>query len=186
MRYTSSLCLPIVAMVFFVPAIALAVDGVILIDQNKAMAGNVTPGDAPGFPATISQSGSYRLSGNLTVPNADTTAIQIITDNVTLDLNGFTIKGPTVCTSTTISGPVTSCSPTGLGLGIIARGADSLFLLDNITILNGTIRGMGSNGIFVGRASRIEKCSRFGELLLAAGNQEGSSRFSVCFQVYVG
>jgi hypothetical protein len=28
--------------------------------------------------------------------------------------------------------------------------------------------------------------SRFGELLLAAGNQEGSSRFSVCFQVYVG
>jgi hypothetical protein len=25
---------------------ALAVDGVILIDQNKALAGNVTPGDA--------------------------------------------------------------------------------------------------------------------------------------------
>ena len=37
-----------------------AVDGVILIDQNKALAGNVTPGDTPGFPVTISLPGSYR------------------------------------------------------------------------------------------------------------------------------
>ena len=26
-----------------------AVDGVILIDQNRALAGGITPGDAPGF-----------------------------------------------------------------------------------------------------------------------------------------
>ncbi len=38
-----------------------AVDGVVLIDQNRALAGNVTPGDTPGFPVTISLSGSYRL-----------------------------------------------------------------------------------------------------------------------------
>src|SRR6185436_8638324 len=44
---------------------AFAVDGTILIDQNRALAGNVTPGDAPGFPVTISQPGSYKLSGNL-------------------------------------------------------------------------------------------------------------------------
>src|ERR1700675_702311 len=74
-----------------------AVDGVVLIDQNKAMAGNVTPGDTPGFPVTISLPGSYRLAGNLTVPDANTTAITIIADNVSLDLNGFTIQGPTVC-----------------------------------------------------------------------------------------
>ena len=37
-----------------------AVDGVILIDQTKALAGNVTPGDTPGFPVTISLPGSYR------------------------------------------------------------------------------------------------------------------------------
>ena len=35
-----------------------AVDGVALINQNAALAGNVTPGDAPGFPVTISVSGS--------------------------------------------------------------------------------------------------------------------------------
>ena len=51
------------------------------------MAGNVTPGDTPGFPVTISKAGSYRLSGNLTVPNKDTTAILIVADDVTLDLN---------------------------------------------------------------------------------------------------
>src|SRR5437870_3755247 len=74
-----------------------AVDGVILIDQNRALAGNVTPGDLQGFPVTISVAGSYRLSGNLTVPDANTTAILVTVDNVTIDLNGFSIIGPTVC-----------------------------------------------------------------------------------------
>src|SRR5438477_1054895 len=78
---------------------AFAVDGVLLIDQNRALAGNVTPGDTPGFPVTISQSGSYRLSGSLTVPDMNTTAIQITADNVTLDLNGFSIIGPVACTN---------------------------------------------------------------------------------------
>src|SRR6266446_3470936 len=92
-----------------------AVDGVVLIDQNRALAGGVTPGDTPGFPVTISLAGSYRLSGNLTVPNANTTAILITADNVTIDLNGFSIIGPTVCSG---SPPVTSCSPTGTGHGV--------------------------------------------------------------------
>ena len=39
-----------------------AVDGVVLIDQNHALAGNITPGDGPGFPVTLSQPGSYRLT----------------------------------------------------------------------------------------------------------------------------
>jgi hypothetical protein len=46
---------------------------------------------AGGFPYTISQSGSYRLSGNLTPP-LNVSAIQILTGNVSLDLNGFTIS----------------------------------------------------------------------------------------------
>jgi hypothetical protein len=71
---------------------ALAVDGVVLIDQARALAGNVTPGDAPGFPVTISLPGSYRLSSNLTVP-ATTNGIDIASDHVTLDLNGFQIAG---------------------------------------------------------------------------------------------
>ena len=74
---------------------AWAVDGVVLINQASALAGNVTPGDTPGFPVTISQPGSYRLAGNLTVPDANTTAIEVTaTGQVTVDLNGFVISGP--------------------------------------------------------------------------------------------
>jgi hypothetical protein len=35
-----------------------AVDGVVLIDQAHALAGNITPGDTPGFPVTISLPGA--------------------------------------------------------------------------------------------------------------------------------
>src|SRR5271166_431225 len=74
-----------------------AVDGVVLIDQNRALAGSVTPGDTPGFPVTITLPGAYRLSGNLTVPDANTNGILVMADNVFIDLNGFSIVGPTVC-----------------------------------------------------------------------------------------
>jgi hypothetical protein len=132
------------------PSTALAVDGVILIDQNRAIAGNVTPGDLPGFPVTISQPGSYRLAGNLTVSDANTTAIEITADNVTLDLNGFTISGITHCG---LSGAnVLSCAPTGSGNGIKSQGGRS------ITVTNGTVQGMGAVGIFLNGTifSRVE------------------------------
>ena len=64
---------------------AHAVDGVVLIDQNRALAGGVTPGDAPGFPVVINTPGIYKLASNLVVPNENTTAIQINVDNVTID-----------------------------------------------------------------------------------------------------
>jgi hypothetical protein len=79
--------------VTLIPSSVYAVDGVILIDQNHALAGGLTPGDAPGFPIPISQFGSYRLSGNLTVPDTNTTAIAITANHVTIDRNGFAIIG---------------------------------------------------------------------------------------------
>src|ERR1041385_6531759 len=112
-----------------------AVDGIVLINQNAALAGNVTPGDTPGFPVTITLPGSYRLSGNLTVPDANTTGIFIHADGVTIDLNGFSIIGPALC-----SGPPIRCTSTGTGIGI-----DSLGL--RTAVLNGAVQGMGSDGI---------------------------------------
>jgi hypothetical protein len=120
-----------------------AVDGVVLIDQNRALAGGVTPGDAPGFPVTISVAGSYRLSGNLTMPNATTNAIEINANNVTIDLNGFSIVGPTICVAGPGGGAVISCSPTGGGTGVLA------IQRRNVTVVNGTVRGMGT-GIDLG------------------------------------
>lgn len=120
---------------------AIAVDGVVLIDQNKALAGNVTPGDTPGFPVTITQPGSYRLSGNLTVPDADTTAILIAFDvvGVTIDLNGFAILGPTVC-----SGFPFACNPSGIGNGVFSSNGRAA------SVRNGTVIGMGGTGVSLG------------------------------------
>lgn len=112
-----------------------AVDGVILINQNAALAGIPATDDAPGFPVTIEIPGSYRLSSNLIVPDRDTTAIQILTSNVTIDLNGFSITGPVECTGF----PVTSCGPIANGAGISA-----LIDRNNISIFNGTIQAMGA------------------------------------------
>jgi hypothetical protein len=113
---------------------AHAVDGVVLIDQNKAIAGNVTPGDAPGYPVTISQPGSYRLSGNLTVPNENTSGISVTAGNVTIDMNGFAILGPVVC-----SGQPLACSPFGIGIGIGNMGSNA----HHIAVRNGAVQGMG-------------------------------------------
>lgn len=120
-----------------------AVDGVVLIDQNRALAGYVTPDDGPGFPVTISQSGSYRLSGNLTVPDLNTTAIQITADFVTLDLNGFSIIGPAVCTGSPIK-----CSAPGKGIGVQA-GGDQPHGPRGVRVLNGSVHGMGLMGIWM-------------------------------------
>ena len=123
---------------------AWAVDGVILIDQNKATAGSVTPGDAPGFPVSINQPGSYKLTGDLTVPDANTTAIEINASHVTLDLNGFAILGPTDC-----SGNLNPCANAGSGHGITTFHGDNVTPAFNITIRNGTVQGMGGAGIYL-------------------------------------
>lgn len=114
------------------PVAALAVDGVILIDQNKALAGNVTPGDTAGYPVIISQPGSYRLSGNLTVPDGALAAVQITANDVTLDLNGFTIRGSGIF-------------PTAL-LGISGDNRK------RVRVANGTISGFVQPIVFGGTA----------------------------------
>lgn len=157
MTYRSRI-VPLLLFVFlFATAPLFAVDGVILIDQNRAMAGNVTPGDAPGFPITISVRGSYRLSGNLTVPDVDTTAIDITSaaGSVTIDLNGFSIVGPVTCTigsggnPTTCSGSASDPSIFGPGTGIRSAAGDSL------TVRNGSILGMGRYALFASGAPRV-------------------------------
>ena len=68
---------------------ALASDGVIEINQAKALAGGVTAGDTATFPVTISEPGSYILTSDLMTSGP---MIDITVGNVTLDLNGFTLS----------------------------------------------------------------------------------------------
>ena len=84
-------------------------------------------------PYTITISGSYYLTGNLTVSSGD--AIDIKASGVTLDLNGFTISS-------------TETQPGGTGTGIGILG-----LAGNVQILHGNIAGSVSYsfGNFRGR-----------------------------------
>lgn len=122
------------ALLPFAPA--HAVDGVREINAASAAAGGVTAGDAPGFPVSITEPGSYRLTGTLATVTASHTLIDITTSDVTLDLNGFGLKGPAVCTGI----PVDNCTPSATGTGV--QGHDN----KNIVVLNGWVQGV-ANGI---------------------------------------
>ena len=85
-------------------------------------------------PFTITNSGSYYLTTNLTVSSGN--AITIATNGVTLDLNGFTIAS-------------TTASATGYGI-LLNSGSD-------LTIFNGHIRGGVTNngsGVYSGSGFR--------------------------------
>jgi hypothetical protein len=119
-----------------------AADGVLEINQ-ACVATGCYPGDPPGFPVYAPDNKSYVLTSNLTVPNANTTAVQL-GNYATLDLGGFAITGVTVCT-----GALTvTCTGTGNGNGV--RGGNG------VTIRNGVIRRMGDAGISAGAGSLVE------------------------------
>ena len=57
------------ALGLLIPMTAFAVDGVFEINQVKAEAGGVSPGDTAGFPVHLNQEGSYRLTGDIRCGN---------------------------------------------------------------------------------------------------------------------
>jgi hypothetical protein len=127
------------------PRAAEAVDGVSEINQTRALAGNVTPGDAPDFPVTLSAPGSFRLTGNLSVSDPAADGIEVAVDGVTIDLNGFEISGPVVCSGL---GSAVSCSAgTGEGIDASARA--------RVTVREGRVRGFGSFGIRLGERAQV-------------------------------
>jgi hypothetical protein len=104
---------------------ALAVDGVVEINMARVAAGGITTGDFGGFPVSITERGSFRLTSDLVVPSG-AGAIVVSSDDVTIDLNGFTIVS---------------------GGGSLTDGI-SIANQKNVEIRNGTIRSFTRNGIF--------------------------------------
>lgn len=121
----------------------------VTIDQNKALAGNVTAGDGAGFPITLSQSGSYKLTSNLVVP-VGAKGIVITAPNVTLDLNGFTLAGPSACTRDTKTKAVACTYLDGDTHGIDASATVGT------AVRNGTVKGFAGYGILTGLTDRYE------------------------------
>lgn len=92
---------------------ALAVDGVLEINQVCAVNTGCFPGDAPKYPVTISSSGSYRLTSNLFGIGANTDGIVVEKSYVTIDFNGFAIQGVGI--------------GSGTGNGVAGGGIDGAF-----------------------------------------------------------
>jgi hypothetical protein len=121
---------------------ARAGDGRVEISQSRALAGNVTPGDTPGFPVDLFTPGSYVLTSDLVVPNATTGGIVVWTPgSVTIDLAGFALRGPVTCTG---YGSTLSCT-SGFGIGI--NGASAVSEPAPLIVKNGRIEGFRGDAV---------------------------------------
>jgi hypothetical protein len=104
---------------------------------GTALSAANTPGDADSF-YKITQPGMYYLSANLSVTNTGS-AIEIASNDVVLDLNGFTVRA-----IGTLGPPVTD-------YGIFSESS-------NVVVRNGTVRAFDLAGVFAtaGVANRAE------------------------------
>jgi len=127
---------------------AVSASGQVLIDQACAFAGCFS-GDGSGFPVVIDGSAgtSYVLASDLIAPNRDTTLIQVNADAISIDLNGFALRGPNRCTA-----PPMTCSDLGSGVGINQPVAT----ITGPHVRNGTVFGMGNRCIRAGRNARLQ------------------------------
>lgn len=107
------------------------------------------------LPFAISNSGAYYLAGNLT----GTDGIYITTDNVDLDLHGFTLNGP----GSSGSGISVSGSQQNVTIhdGIVANWGG--FGVDASNVNNGHLEklrasGNGQGGLIIGASSLISHC----------------------------
>jgi len=134
--------LPVFFLFLLLPAVSLATDGVLEINQTCATSqAGCFAGDTGGFPVTIGGSAgrSYRLTSELNTGGATTVGIQISATRTTIDLNGFGINGFAIG------------SKNDSGHGISGAASASF-----ATIKNGSLRGHRGWGIALGDAEGVK------------------------------
>ena len=95
----------------------------VTLNQTKAISGNITPGDTPGFPITITRPGRYVLTSNLNPTPASPFGIEVKAYDVTIDFNGFILHGG---------------FQQAMGVGIHGGSVNT------VKIMNGLIAGFGT------------------------------------------
>jgi len=150
---------------------AQAGDGVIEINHAAALAGGVTSYDDPGYPVTIVPGASYRLTSDLRVSSENLDVIEgyvptilgfpSSNGTITLDLNGFSVR---CFTGVIIIGGQT-CDGTGIGI--------DLANISGVTVKNGTVRGMGADGMRLGSEAIVENVHAIGNGDFQGGNIGG-------------
>ncbi len=146
----------ILLLALLAPVSARAVDGVLEINHALALLGGTVPGDAAGYPVTLGVSGSYRLTSDLTQSNPTLPVIQVTATDVTIDLNGFAIRGSNTCTLATrnVNGVLVADSVTCTGTSLTGHGISGS--VDGLAVRNGKIVGVSGRGILAGDYAHIE------------------------------
>jgi hypothetical protein len=138
-----------------------------------ALAGDLAPPGAPAptqrslisaLPYTISSSGSYVVTGDLTAA-ADQDGITVSADHVTIDLNGFSLIGGGGSTGTGIT--TTSSQSIGVLNGVVRGWAGSgIGLYGGSEILVEGVRAIdnGGAGIRAGDSSTVRNCVATGNV----------------------
>lgn len=108
-----------------------------------------------GFPLVIDKPGTYVLTSDLhrATPSAGdssrpivVSAVEIESDDVTLDLAGFSIRGDSICAIDPTGGCETSCFFGSPGAGISVRRGRNVLITNRGTPRRGAVRGF-FNGI---------------------------------------
>ena len=136
---------------------SFASDGALEINQACAVNGGCFAGDEAGFPVTITQPGSYRLTGNLDLTDQapSVPAVIVSAPAVSLDLGGFQLRGPTNCTGSGASLACAPGDPAGFGIEIQETAP-------SVSVRNGTVRGFASQGLAsAGIGARISDVTAF-------------------------
>ncbi|MEW6379253.1 MAG: right-handed parallel beta-helix repeat-containing protein [bacterium] len=109
------------------------------------------------FPIVIDQPGNYILTGDITVSTPQVNGIEIMADDVTLDLNGYTLTGP-------------GGEGTGIGISVAQR--------ENAEIINGTVQGFFSGINLSGNNHQLKNVSACQNS--SSGIEAGSSLITDC------
>jgi parallel beta-helix repeat protein len=126
------------------------------VEPRIAISSTNTPGDADSV-FRLTSNGSYYLTGTISAA-AGRVAIEIDGDDITLDLNGFRIRGSDVDVIrvngnrrgvTIRNGSISNT----LGIGVNAATATDV-LIEDISV-----RTTGGNGIVAGDRARIQNCA---------------------------
>jgi hypothetical protein len=134
------------------------------LDQVEAR--TVIDSRQPGFtlPYTISSPGSYYLAANITATGS-TAGIIVSADNVTIDLNGFTVTGGGGGTASGIKVPAAQknlCVRNGTLTGWSFHGVDAGnavgSLYENLRLFHNNLTGAFGAGLQVGYGSTVRAC----------------------------
>lgn len=159
-----------IALLAAAPA-AFAADGVLEISQACAAGPGCFPGDAPGFPVTISSlagSHSFALTSDIAVPTNAETAIEISRTNVSIDLRGFEIACRNAI-GVPCGGADDSTQFAG-GDGIRVTSSSVAY----VEVHGGSINSMGDDGVELGAHAWVHDLRTIGNGGVGIGTNDSS------------